>query len=74
MVVMQQGMECSQPTVDMVQQPQYQSSPFSPQFGGGIGSMFHGMVDTAVDMDNLLSTAAVMQQPSYGATSVMAVV
>ena len=26
-----------------MQQPQYQSSPFSPQFGGGIGSMFPGM-------------------------------
>jgi hypothetical protein len=26
-----------------MQQPQYQSSPFSPQFGGGIGSMSPGM-------------------------------
>jgi hypothetical protein len=39
MVVCSKDMECN--TVDMA--TQYQSSPFSPQFGGGIGSMSPGM-------------------------------
>jgi hypothetical protein len=45
-----------------MQQPQYQSSPFSPQFGGGIRQYVPWLwvADTAVDTDNLLNTAAVM--------------